>query len=188
MTPLIAALAVATAATSFDPVPQGNGLQMRIVKYEGSTNGGMTVEVKNPTGKELELSAVGLYFVPDMDPTVAPQRLGAVGPMRMNAKDERRETLKLQPGAAATVTLDVYCIDSHRSSPSAETPFRVGKERMPRELATAIDSNTRDKSKGYGSVYAPAAKSAVQSEVWRTRDSKWIELDGEGKQEAVKHR
>lgn len=188
MTPLLAALAVATAATSFDPVPQGNGLQMRIVRYEGSTNGGMTVEVKNPTGKELELSAVGLYFVPDVDPTSAPQRLGAVGPMRLNVKDERRETLKLQPGGVATVTLDVYCIDSHRSSPSSDTPFRVAKTRMPRELATAIDTNTRDKAKGYGGVSAPPAKSAVQSEVWRTRDSKWIELDGEGQQELSKKR
>lgn len=187
MTPLLtAALAVAAAATTFDSVPQGNGLMMRIVRYEGSTNGGMTVEVKNPTGKELELSAQGLYFVPVGDPTVAPQRLGAVGPMRLHVGDERRETMKLAPGGSATMTLDVFCIDSHRGSPSSETPFRVAKTRMPRELAKAIDTNTKAKAEEYGGTFAPPAKSAVQQEVWRTRDAKWIELDGEGKQEAAK--
>jgi hypothetical protein len=187
MTPLLAALAVATAATSFDPVPEGNGLQMRIVRYEGSTNGGMTVEVKNPTGTALTLAPQGLYFVPQVDPEHAPQRLGAVGPMRMHQGDERRETLELAPGASATMTLDVYCIDSHRSSPSSDTPFRVAKTRMPRELARALDANTKAKAAQSGSpVYAAPAKSAVQSEVWRTRDAKWIKLDGESTQEATK--
>jgi hypothetical protein len=32
----------------------------------------------------------------------------------------------------------------------------------------------------------PAAKAKIQSEVWRSRDAKWIELEGEGKQEAGK--
>jgi hypothetical protein len=109
--------------------------------------------------------------------------------MRLHQGDERRETMKLAPGATATMTLDVYCIDSHRSSPNSETPFRVAKTRMPRELATAIDKNTKTKAEESGAptVYAPAAKPAVQREVWRTRDAKWIELDGEGKQEAAKH-
>lgn len=187
MTPLLAVLAVATAAT-FDPVPQGNGLMMRIVRYEGSTNGGMTVEVKNPTAAEQTLTAQGLFFVPAVDPASAPQRLGAVGPMRMHEGDERRETLKLAPGASATMTLDVYCIDSHRPSPSSETPFRVAKDRIPAPLASAIESNTRGKAKAYGGVAAPAAKSAVQSEVWRTRDAKWVPLEGEGAQEAAKNK
>ena len=30
------------------------------------------------------------------------------------------------------------------------------------------------------------AKSKIQSEVWRSRDSKWVPLDGEGKQEVGK--
>ena len=37
-----------------------------------------------------------------------------------------------------------------------------------------------------GSAIASLAKSAVQSEVWRARDKKWIRLEGEGKQEATK--
>jgi len=32
----------------------------------------------------------------------------------------------------------------------------------------------------------PAAKSAIQSEVWRSRDAKWVPLEGEGMQEATK--
>jgi len=36
------------------------------------------------------------------------------------------------------------------------------------------------------SAAAPAAKGAVQSEVWKNRDKKWIKLDGEGEQEAAK--
>ena len=32
----------------------------------------------------------------------------------------------------------------------------------------------------------PAAKSEIQSEVWKSRDAKWIKLDGEGQQEATK--
>lgn len=187
MTPLLTALAVVTAASSFDPVPGGNGLQLRIVKYEGSTNGGMTIEVTNPTANEQTLSAQGLYFVPQGDPETAPQRLGAVGPMRLHQGDERRETMKLAPGAAMTMTLDVYCIDSHRSSPTSQTPFRVAKDRLPQPLAKAIDTNAREKAGRFGGVYAPAAKSAVQSEVWRTRNEKWIQLDGEGKQEAAHH-
>jgi hypothetical protein len=31
-----------------------------------------------------------------------------------------------------------------------------------------------------------AAKSAIQSEVWKSRDANWQKLDGEGKQEANK--
>jgi hypothetical protein len=37
-------------------------------------------------------------------------------------------------------------------------------------------------------VSAPAAAPAVPSEVWKNCDKKWIELDGEGKQEVGKRR
>ena len=57
----------AVAATGFDKLPGAQGktspLLMRIVQYEGSTNGAITVEVKNPTGQTQEFSAKGIYFV-----------------------------------------------------------------------------------------------------------------------------
>jgi hypothetical protein len=35
-------------------------------------------------------------------------------------------------------------------------------------------------------VSAPSAKGAVQQQVWKNRDGKWIRLEGEGSQEAHK--
>ena len=51
----------------------------------------------------------------------------------------------------------------------------------------AIDHDAQGAAAGLGGVSSPKAKSAVQSQVWKNRDKKWIELDGEGKQEATKH-
>src|SRR4051795_12179402 len=70
----------ASATTSFDRLPGEQGktspLLLRIVEYQGSTNGAITVEVKNPTGKPQEFSAKGIYFVPTGNANQAPQRLG----------------------------------------------------------------------------------------------------------------
>ena len=52
----------------------------------------------------------------------------------------------------------------------------------------AIDDDATKSAEGYGGVSSSAAKGAVQSQVWKNRDKKWIELDGEGKQEAAKSR
>jgi hypothetical protein len=86
--------------------------------------------------------------------------------------------------------LDVYCIDSHRASPSSSTGFGLAKDRVPKRIVEAIARDADKATRGLGGVAspAPAAKSAVQSEVWKNRDAKWIELDGEGKQEAGKKR
>ncbi|MGV3622728.1 MAG: hypothetical protein ACO1OB_18055 [Archangium sp.] len=178
-------------AAKFEPVPaepkaKPNGLQMRVVRYNGGTNGAITVEVKNPTSAPLEFAAAGVFFVPNVNPDNAPQRLGAVGPFIRSGKKDREEKLMLGANETAELTLDVYCIDSHRPSPNSETPFRIASERMPRELSQGIDANTKNAAKSYGGVNAAPAKSAVQSEVWKTRDAKWIKLDGEGKQEANK--
>ena len=94
----------ASAAPSFDKLPGEQGktspLLMRIVQYKGSTNGAITVEVKNPTDTAQEFSAKGIYFVPTANANEAPQRLGAVGPFqlqsangtsrRMESDDDRR--------------------------------------------------------------------------------------------------
>jgi hypothetical protein len=185
----------ASAATSFDKLPGDQGktspLLMRIVQYEGSTNGAITVEVKNPTSKPQEFSAKGIYFVPTGNANEAPQRLGAVGPFQLqssNGSSQRLDHTTIAAGAIERISLDVYCIDSHRASPSSSTSFRVAKDRVPAPLMKAIDADAAKSAEGYGGVSSSSAKGAVQSEVWKNRDKKWIELDGEGKQEAGKKR
>ena len=178
--------------TAFHPVPGGK-LQIRAVVYDGSTNGSLIVQVKNPGKTAQKFSASGLYFIPEGDPNTAPQRLGAVGPMQITADAAQRKEvneLEIAAGATVDVTLDVFCIDSHRSSPSPRNRFNVATSRMPRELSASIERRAEaavDKSRADGAAAPrPAAKSQIQSEVWKSRDSKWIELDGEGKQEAGK--
>jgi hypothetical protein len=186
----------AVAATGgFDKLPGEQGktspLLMRIVQYAGSTNGAITVEVKNPTNQPQQFSAKGIYFVPTANANEAPQRLGAVGPFQLqssNGTSQRMDHTTIAAGATARMTLDVYCIDSHRASPSSSTSFRVAKDRVPAALVREIDEDANKSAAGYGGVSAPAAKGAVQSEVWKNRDKKWIKLDGEGKQEAAKSR
>jgi hypothetical protein len=191
----LAVLRPASAAPSFDRLPGEQGksspLLMRVVQYRGSTNGAITVEVKNPTAAPQEFSAKGIYFVPTASPNEAPQRLGAVGPFQLqsaNGASRRMDRTTIGAGATERLTLDVYCIDSHRASPSSSTSFRVAKDRVPASLVHAIDADAAQSAARHGGVSAavPAAKSAVQSEVWKNRDKKWIELDGEGKQEAAK--
>ncbi len=195
---LVAALP-ATAADRFRKLPpdkngKSSGLEMRIVHYRGSTNGAITVDVRNPTDAPSEFSAKGVYFVPEADADQAPQRLGAVGPFQVHGHGQgqagatRTDRLTIAPGATERLTLDVYCIDSHRSSPSSSTGFRVAKDRVPERLSQQIDAAAAESARSYGGVSAAAAKPAVQSEVWRNRDKKWIELEGEGKQEVGKHR
>jgi hypothetical protein len=163
-------------------------LDVRVVKYEGSVNGAITVEVHNATATAQTFDARGMYFVPATDPDHAPQRLGAVGPFRQVGHDQRVETVTIAPGASERLTLDVYCIDSHRPAPNESTPFRVASDRMPVSLSQAITKSAAEKAAPYGGVSAsaPAAKAAVQSEVWRNRNAKWIDLDGEGAQEVAK--
>ena len=172
------------SAAKVDAVPGGAGLKLQVVRYDGSTNGAITVEVTNPTAAEKTFDARGLYFVPQGDPDHAPQRLGAVGPFSVDG--ERMATMKLGPGQSAKATLDVYCIDSHRPSPTSSTPFRVAKDRIPVALSQTISTSAETAAAPYGGVSAAPAKSAVQHEVWKHRDAKWIKLDGEGQQEATK--
>jgi len=182
---LLALAGPARADHRFHPIPSSK-LQLRVVAYDGATNGELTVEVRNKGRKAVSFSAQGLYFVPDGDADKAPQRLGAVGPLQIDGAKERRDAITVPAGETVTVTLDVFCIDSHRSSPSSETAFSLAKKRMPRTLATQIDRGARKAAADEGGFAAPAAKAKVQSEVWRHRDARWVELDGEGAQEAGK--
>ena len=191
-------IARAQSRAGFVPVPAVAGekaptLSLAIVKYDGSTNGEISVRVKN-TGKEPQrFFAQGLYFVPQVATDRAPQRLGAVGPMQAPTTAQqsagssaRVDDLTIAPGATVDVKLDVFCIDSHRASPTSETPFALAGERLPAQLAKAIDSDARKAADSVGGFAAPAAKSTVQGEVWKRRDEKWVPLEGEGTQEAGK--
>ncbi len=167
---------------------KGSGLDLKVVSYDGSVNGELTVEVRNPGKAELEFSAQGLYFVPEGNADQAPQRLGAVGPMQIadGAKAQRVEKLKVPAGATVKVKLDVFCIDSHRPAPTSKTAFSLGTKRLPAKLRSTIETRAKAAADTEGGYAAPAAKSKMQSEVWRSRDAEWIEIDGEGRQEQGK--
>ncbi len=186
-------LAVASAQphdTKFKPVP-GSSLELRTVAYDGAVNGTLKVQVKNPQKTAQKFTATGLYFVPQGDPDTAPQRLGAVGPMQL-ATDRKKEqaAIDVPAGATVDVALEVFCIDSHRGSPSSKNVFDVGGTRMPKELSQQIESGADEavaSARRTGEAAPrPAAKSAIQSKVWESRDASWVELDGEGKQEVAK--
>lgn len=192
LTVLVGLAGPALADDKFHPVP-GSGkvnkkMKLRVVQYDGSTNGELTVEIKNTGKVAATFDAGGLYFVPDMDPAEAPQRLGAVGPMVIAEGDDavRKDSIKIAAGETVTVKLDVFCIDSHRSSPSSSTPFTVGKKRMPRSLARKVDAEGRKAAKKAGGFEDDAAKGEIQGAVWKARDKDWVKLEGEGDQEAGK--
>lgn len=177
--------------TKFKRVP-GSQLEIRALEYDGNTNGTLKVQLKNSAKEKLTFSASGLYFVPEGDPDTAPQRLGAVGPIQLGSGDAAKEVTQLEVSAGETVevALDVFCIDSHRSSPSPKNVFNVGGTRMPKQLASTIEksADTVVRAEAAKGTPAPrkAAKASIQSEVWKSRDAKWLKLDGEGQQEASK--
>jgi hypothetical protein len=178
------------AAPPLEAGGKPSGVSLRIVKYDGATNGVLEVEVKNTRPEPAQFSARGLYFVPDGNANDAPQRLGAVGPFSVETPRgwERRESIALPPGGTVRLKLDVYCIDSHRGSPSSSTDFHVAKERVPKKLTEDIAADAVRAAAPLGGLAAPAAKAEVQSQVWRNRAKKWLTLEGEGVQEADKSR
>lgn len=180
--------------TSFRGAPDTQ-LQVRAVQYDGSVNGTLRVQVKNPTKTAHKFAAQGLYFVPEGDERTAPQRLGAVGPMQIaeGTKGKPITELEIAPGATVEVALEVFCIDSHRPSPSPANRFNVGSKRLPKQMTARIEksaSEAVDTAARDGHLAPPAAATAakprIQSEVWKNRDADWVELDGEGPQEAGK--
>jgi hypothetical protein len=183
----------AAPATAPSPAASSSGLDLKVVSYDGAVNGELTVEVKNTTKIARTFTATGLYFVPEGNADEAPQRLGAVGPMQIAGAPngatndaQRVEKLVIQPGAAVQVKLDVFCIDSHRPSPTSKNQFSLGSKRLPAKLRSTIETRSKAAVDEVGGYAAPAAKSAVQSQVWEARDADWVKIDGEGKQEARK--
>ncbi len=179
--------------TAFHTVPNAK-LEVRAVEYDGSVNGTLKVQVKNTDKVAHQFSATGLYFVPEGDPDSAPQRLGAVGPLRLGNDANERTEIDVPAGQTIEVALDVFCIDSHRGAPTPANKFDVGATRMPTELSHAIEQRADQavSETKAANPSAPAAstramaKGAIQSGVWDTRNRKWTKLDGEGKQESGK--
>ena len=176
-------------ADSLKRVPPIDGkaqaLKMRGIAYDGSTNGRMVVEVVN-SGKQTEtFIADGIYFVPTGNPEKAPQRLGSAGPIIIvedGVEKTYLEGVEIPPGTRQTMQLEVFCIDSHRSSPNSNTKFGFAAERLPKKLRQKITRGTKQiihENKGD----VAKAKSAIQSHMWKTRDADWIELEGERKRE-----
>ena len=171
---LVVSLVVGVASaerhdTKFKAVP-GSSLQIRAVEYDGAVNGTLKVQIKNTQKTAQQFTATGLYFVPEGDPDTAPQRLGAVGPMQL-ATDSKKEqaSIEVPAGATVDVALDVFCIDSHRGSPTTKNVFDVGSTRMPKELSHQIETGADEevaKARRSGeSRPRPAAKSGIQSKV-----------------------
>ncbi len=186
LTVLLALGASPALAQPFVSMPEATGasenLRIRFVTYDGSTNGAMVVEVKNTGRSTAKFSADGLFFIPKGDPEKAPQRLGAAGPLvEVAGKKERIHAdgkVAIAGGTSKTLRLEVFCIDSHRSSPSSETKFSVAKKKLPKELRKELrTSNQAIYRKNKGDF--KKSKSAVQSNMWKQRDKKWIKLEGE---------
>ena len=177
----------ATAGEFVDlPAESGNKSSMKVkfVRYTGGTNGHIVVDVKNVGKASARFQAQGLYFVPDGSPEQAPQRLGAAGPFQVREQGDwkDKEKLSLKAGETRQLKLQVFCLDSHRSSPDGEQGFSVARERLPRELRRTISSGAEQILEKNGKKM-PAAKGAIQSHIWSTRNKKWIKLQGERKQE-----
>lgn len=188
-TSFLAVLAARPAmADKFVPLPdlggKGENLEIRVVRYDGSTNGKMVVDVRNSGKASTRFVAEGIYFIPAGDPEKAPQRLGAAGPFTVvgGGKPSSLQELVLQPNETRQIQLDVFCIDSHRGSPNSSTRFSVAGKRMPKELRQTIASDAaKIIRRNKGDV--AKSKDEIQSTTWQARDRKWIKLEGERKQE-----
>ncbi len=187
---LVAAASAPALADKFVAMPEAKGsaenLKIRFVEYDGNTNGAMVVEVKNTGRTTATFDSDGLFFVPNGDPEKAPQRLGAAGPFMEVAgmKEIVRQDGKLAvaAGESKKIRLEVFCIDSHRSSPSSSTKFSIAKRKLPKSLRKELKKSNQAIYRSNKGDFRKA-KSAVQSNMWTTRDKKWIKLEGERAQE-----
>ena len=118
----------------FKPLPtldkKPTTLQMRVVEYQGGTNGKMVIDIMNEGSAEEEFVAKGIYFVPKGNPETAPQRLGAAGPFqaKVSGQWQQRDAMAIPPRQTVRMELDVFCIDSHRASPTSKTKFTMAAD------------------------------------------------------------
>jgi len=182
-------------ADKFVPLPAVGGknknLKIKFVKYDGGTNGQMVVEIRNSSKAKQKFAADGIYFVPKGNPDSAPQRLGASGPMLEIARNKKllkqTRSLQLAPGETKKIRLEVFCIDSHRSSPNRSTKFSIAKKLLPKKLRRKLRTGNERIYRKYKNNLK-RAKSAIQSNMWKTRDAKWDKLQGERANEKAQKR
>ena len=180
---LLASVALAGPPTQPLPTEKGHhkDLQIRFVKYTGGASGRMVVEVHNRGASPAVFDPKGLYFVPQGDPESAPQRLGAAGPFE-GPSGQARETLRIPAGKRVTLQLQVFCLDSHRSSPRASQKFHISKKLLPKTLRKSIQFEADAEIRGAkGDLKRAVPK--IQGKVWKTRNKKWIKLEGERRNE-----
>ena len=156
-----------------------------LIKITGYRNGKVEAVVRNTSARAQNFDPQGLYFVPDGNPDKAPQRMGAAGPFEVldSGTWKPRRKMRVRPGARAKVRLRVFCLDSHRASPRNGQGFSVAVKRLPKHLQKRIVAGTRRIFSAKGAYRRSGAKSAAQSHIWRVRNSKWIRLQGERKNE-----
>jgi hypothetical protein len=173
----------AAHAGSFAPVPALDGqktdLQIRQVDFTGGASGQVIVDVRNAGQHAQTFHAKGLYFVPKGDAQSAPQRVGAAGPFEVKQGQSWRHKTELliQPGQTVRLKLQTFCLDSHRGSPGKGQGYSIANKRLPKQLTTEIETGAQRLIRAKG---APAAATDdIQSHVWKSRDKKWIKLEGE---------
>jgi hypothetical protein len=195
MTRLVMVASAAALLFGFAPMAQGRGgfgrmpaldgrgktLRLKIVGYKG---GKMHVQVRNVGKRAATFKADGLYFVPAGKPESAPQRMGAAGPMEVSEAGTWKRKQAHRVGAKKTVTLrlDVFCLDSHRASPSDGQSFSVAHKRLPKRLRKKIVQGSNDLYRKAKRSKRPS-RGAIQGYIWKTRNKRWIKLQGERKAE-----
>lgn len=184
----LAPVASAQARSSYKRMPalggKGKTLRIKIIGYKG---GKMHVQVRNVGRATATFKADGLYFVPAGKPERAPQRMGAAGPMEVSEVGGWKRKMAHRIGAKNTATfrLDVFCLDSHRASPSDGQAFSVARKRLPKRLRRKIvEGSNRIYRKA--KRYKRPSRGAIQGYIWKTRNKRWIKLQGERKGEKTR--
>lgn len=161
---------------------KGRTLRIKIIGYKG---GKMHVKVRNVGTKRATFKADGLYFVPDGNAERAPQRMGAAGPMEVSVAGAWKRKMAHGIGAKGTATfrLDVFCLDSHRASPSDGQAFSVARKRLPKALRRKIVQGSNRIYRKARRYKRPSPRGAIQGYIWKVRNKRWIKLQGERRNE-----
>lgn len=170
----------------FAKLPAQKGKQTKLeIRMMGYKNGKLVAQIRNKSRRPQTFDPQGLFFVPNGNPDKAPQRMGAAGPFEVleSGTWKAKRRMKVASGKRFKVRLHLFCLDSHRSSPSNGQAFAVARKRLPKRLQTRIAKGTRRIFAAEGAYARPSAKSAAQSHIWRVRNSKWIRLQGERRKE-----
>jgi hypothetical protein len=173
-------------ANRFHKLPAQKGKTSRLkIHMVGYQNGKLVAEVHNPTARPQSFDPQGLYFVPKGKPERAPQRMGAAGPFEVLHQGtwKAKRKMKIPGRKTVKVRLHLFCLDSHRASPSNGQKFSVAVKRLPKSLQKRIVAGTRRIFRAKGAYARPSAKSAAQGHIWKVRNTKWIRLQGERRNE-----